>query len=132
MATPAVPRLGADLRSLANGAVASTGHRCGGASSPHSFTMREDNMRTCRMAVMAALAGLAMASPAWGADHRDGPGVRADISADINDVFAWMSADAARVYLVMTVFPFAPAEARFADSVQYVFHTSSASAFGQP
>ena len=89
-------------------------------------------MRTCRMAVMAALAGLAMASPAWAADHRDGPGVRADISADINDVFAWMSADAARVYLVMTVFPFAPPEARFSDTAQYVFHTSSASAFGQP
>lgn len=77
----------------------------------------------------AALIGL-IAAPTWAADHRDGPGVKADIAADINDVFAWMSPDAARVNLVMTVFPFASAEARFSDTVQYVFHTSSADAFG--
>ena len=35
------------------------------------------------------------------------------------------------VYLVMTVFPFATAEARFSDSAQYVFHTASGAAFGQ-
>lgn len=69
--------------------------------------------------------------PAWAADHRDGPGVKADIAADINDVFAWMSPDAARVYMVMTVFPFATAEARFSDTVQYVFHTNSGAAYGQ-
>ena len=86
-------------------------------------------MKRIAAAVVAVLSMFAT-SQAWAADHRDGPGVRADIAADINDVFAWMSPDAARVYLVMTVFPFATAEARFSDSVQYVFHTSSASAFG--
>jgi hypothetical protein len=82
------------------------------------------------MAGLAVILGVLTVSPVRAADHRDGPGVKADIAADINDVFAWMSADAARVYLVMTVFPFATAEARFSDSAQYVFHTSSAAAFG--
>jgi Domain of unknown function (DUF4331) len=83
------------------------------------------------MAGLAVVLGALAVSPAWAADHRDGPGVKADIAADINDVFAWMSPDAGRVYLVMTVFPFATAEARFSDSVQYVVHTSSAAAFGE-
>jgi hypothetical protein len=80
---------------------------------------------------MAVTAAVLLAASAWAADHRDGPGVRADLAADINDVFAWMSPDAARVYMVMTVFPFATAEARFSDTVQYVFHTNSGAAFGQ-
>lgn len=83
------------------------------------------------MAGLAGVLGVLAVSPAWGADHRDGPGVKADIAADINDVFAWTSPDAARLYLVMTVFPFATADARFSDSAQYVFHTSSAAAFGE-
>lgn len=77
----------------------------------------------CGLAVLAAVA--------QAADHRDGPGVRADPAADINDVFAWMSPDAGRLNLAMTVFPFAAAGARFSDSVQYVFHTASGPAFGQ-
>ena len=79
----------------------------------------------------AVLLGVLLAGTARAADHRDGPGVKADIAADINDVFAWMAPDAARVYLVMTVFPFATEEARFSDSAQYVFHTNSGAAFGQ-
>ena len=69
-------------------------------------------------------------SPASAADHRDGPAVRADPAADINDLFAWTSADANRIYLVMTVFPFSTEAAHFSDAVQYVFHTSSQPAFG--
>lgn len=84
-----------------------------------------------RFAAAAALLAQLASLTAYAADHRDGPGVRADPAADINDVFAWMAPDASRVYLVMTVFPFAPAEARFSDSVQYVFHTASGPAFGQ-
>jgi len=83
------------------------------------------------LAFVFALATLSSVSALRAADHRDGPGVRADPAADINDVFAWMAPDANRVYLAMTVFPFAAAEARFSDSAQYVFHTASGPAFGQ-
>ncbi|MEO8602787.1 MAG: DUF4331 family protein [bacterium] len=88
------------------------------------------------MRKLIAITALLLAAQGWtsgafAADHRDGPGVRADPAADINDVFAWMGPDANRVYLVMTVFPFATAEARFSDSAQYVFHTASGPAFGQ-
>lgn len=85
--------------------------------------------RICALAVLLC-APLTLCRPAPAADHRDGPGVRADPAGDINDVFAWMSADASRVQLAMTVFPFATAEARFSDSVQYVFHVNSGPAFG--
>ena len=80
---------------------------------------------------LVAIVGMAYAARTWAADHRDGPGVRADPAADINDVFAWMGPTADRVYLAMTVFPFATAEARFSDSAQYIFHTASGPAFGQ-
>lgn len=56
---------------------------------------------------LVVIVGVACGARAWAADHRDGPGVRADPAADINDVFAWMGPSANRVYLVMTVFPFA-------------------------
>ena len=88
-------------------------------------------MKKLALLVLVALAAGVWTSRAWAADHRDGPGVKADPAADINDVFAWMGPDANRVYLVMTVFPFATTEARFSDSAQYVFHTASGAAFGQ-
>ena len=81
----------------------------------------------------AALAGslLALAPPtAHAADHADGPVVQADPAADINDLFAWTSPDASRVYLAMTVFPFSSPSAAFSDQIQYVFHTGSAPSFG--
>ena len=55
----------------------------------------------------------------------------AEPAADINDVFAWMSADGANLNLVMTVFPDAPTTAQFSDAVQYVFHINSSAAFGE-
>lgn len=86
------------------------------------------------------VASLAVAATARAADHADGPVATADPAADITDVFAWMSSDAARLYLVMDVFPNAgpgptaaagQAAAKFSDAVQYVFHTASSPAFGQ-
>jgi hypothetical protein len=64
------------------------------------------------------------------ADHADGPAASADPTADITDVFAWMSPDTNDVYLVMDLVRNASADALFSDQVQYVFHTSSRSAFG--
>jgi Domain of unknown function (DUF4331) len=83
---------------------------------------------------------LAVAGAARAADHADGPAATADPAADITDVFAWMSSDASRVYLVMDVFPNAgpgptaatgQAAAKFSDVLQYVFHMASYTAFGQ-
>ncbi len=88
-------------------------------------------MKKLALLVFVALAAGGWTGRALAADHRDGPGVKADPAADINDVFAWMGPDANRVYLIMTVFPFATTEARFSDSAQYVFHTASGAAFGQ-
>jgi len=67
---------------------------------------------------------------AFAADHLDSPASQAEPAADINDIFAWTSADGTKLNLVMTVFPAATAAAAFSDSVQYVFHTSSNAAFG--
>lgn len=86
------------------------------------------------MRLRSFLAGVAVCLsstlPASAADHRDGPAVRVDPASDINDVFAWMSPDADRVHLAMTVFPFASTGARFSDQVHYVFHTTSQAAYG--
>lgn len=59
------------------------------------------------------------------ADHKDGPAVTADPATDITDVYAWMQADTARVYLVMNVFPAATPAARFSNSALYVFRVTS-------
>ena len=81
-------------------------------------------------ALVALLLSAVLAQAVFAADHRDGPAVRSDPAADINDLFAWSSSDASMVNLAMTVFPFAAAGARFSDQVQYVFHTSSRAGFG--
>jgi len=73
---------------------------------------------------------LATGGSAFAADHLDSPSTQADPAADINDLFAWTSADGTKLNLVMTVFPVATAGASFSDSVQYVFHTTSNATFG--
>lgn len=81
----------------------------------------------------AALGVALCAAPlALAADHQDGPAATADPSADITDVFAWMSSDASMVNLVMDVFPFATGTPQFSNAVQYVFHTSSQASYGKP
>lgn len=77
------------------------------------------------LTAMALLPGVCLA-----ADHVDGPRASADPSADITDVFAWMSPDATHVNLVMDLVRNASPDSKFSDSVQYVFHTSSAATFG--
>jgi hypothetical protein len=75
-----------------------------------------------------AVAIVGYAASALSADHLDSPATMADPTVDINDVYSWM--DGTNVVLVMTVYPAAPKTAQFSDKVQYVFHTSSAAAFG--
>jgi hypothetical protein len=60
------------------------------------------------------------------ADHLDAPTIAmaANRMADINDVFAWMTSDGAKVNLAMTVSPADDGTHAFGPSVQYVFHVS--------
>jgi Domain of unknown function (DUF4331) len=78
--------------------------------------------------VVAAAAGIAV--KLWAADHKDGPAVTADPSADITDLYAWMSSDKTKVNLVMDVYPNAPAGSKFSDQVLYVFHLNSSAGYG--
>jgi tetratricopeptide (TPR) repeat protein len=62
---------------------------------------------------------------AYMSDHLDSPTVIADPSADIGDIYGWMSADGRRVNLLMDI-----VGARFSDKLQYVFHVDSGARFG--
>jgi hypothetical protein len=68
------------------------------------------------------------------ADHLDAPATMAEPTADVNDVFAFLDKPGdptTNVIFAMTVYPAAPADAKFSDTVQYVLHTQSGAAFGQ-
>jgi Domain of unknown function (DUF4331) len=82
-----------------------------------------------RWLVLAAL--LFAPAPAGAADHLDSPRVKAAPEADITDVYAWMSGDKAKTYLVMNVSPMASAGSKFSDQIQYVFHLNSQEAYGE-
>ncbi len=77
---------------------------------------------TC-LAVVIGYSGLARS-----ADHLDAPATTAEPTADINDLYTWM--DGTNAVFAMTVFPNAPAAAKFSDATQYVIHTSSGAKFG--
>jgi hypothetical protein len=64
------------------------------------------------------------------ADHADGPATTAEPTADIDDVYTWMSPDTTDLNLVMTIGRDVPGTFRLSDRVQYVFHTSSRPSFG--
>ncbi|HWE28651.1 MAG TPA: DUF4331 family protein, partial [Polyangia bacterium] len=66
-----------------------------------------------------------LSTPSYAADHQDGPAATAAPETDITDLFAWMSPDHSKMYLVMDVFPAATTAAKFGDSALYVFHTTS-------
>jgi hypothetical protein len=86
-------------------------------------------MKLTRKTWLAILAGAVLASPAAiAADHNDGTQVMADPSADITDVYAWMT-DANHMALVMDVMPNSGTTAQFSDTVKYVFHTTTWAGF---
>ncbi|MCE9578872.1 MAG: DUF4331 domain-containing protein [Deltaproteobacteria bacterium] len=86
-------------------------------------------MATLGLAATYALVGRAPESQA--ADHKDSDALAmaANHAADLNDVYAWMTADASKVNLVMTVAPFAAAGDTFGTDILYAFHVN-AQAFG--
>jgi hypothetical protein len=73
----------------------------------------------------ALCALLLPAAPVRAADHADGPATTAAPAADITDVFAWMSSDKSKLYMVLDVFPAATSSSRFDPAVLYVLHTKS-------
>lgn len=80
------------------------------------------------IAVSCAVTAVVHPRLARSADHLDSPAVTAEPAADINDLYSWM--DGNNAVFVLTVFPAAPAGAKFSDAVEYVFHTASSPAFG--
>ncbi|MEZ4272272.1 MAG: DUF4331 family protein [Myxococcota bacterium] len=76
------------------------------------------------------LGALLVANVGLAADHIDSPAVVAEPTADITDIYAWMSPDAEKLNLIMNVNPFAGSGATFSDAVQYVFHINSSATYG--
>jgi len=64
------------------------------------------------------------------ADHGDSPAAASEPAADITDLYAWMSADATKLNLVMGVYSDAGENATFSDEVAYVFSVTSWTAYG--
>lgn len=78
-----------------------------------------------------ALGALLVPAATFAADHIDSPAAVSEPAADITDLFAWMTPDAAKVNLVLDVSPFAGADSKFSDAVQYVFHVNSSTGYGE-
>ena len=91
-------------------------------------------MKTTFLKWMVVVAGAGLATAvihprlARSADHLDSPATTAEHGADIDDVYTFT--DGTNAVFAMTVFPAAPAGAKFSDNVQYIFHTSSAAMYG--
>jgi hypothetical protein len=79
-----------------------------------------------------ALGTLLLPQATQAADHIDSPAAVGESSADLTDLYAWMTPDASKVNLIMDVTPFAGAGSAFSDAVQYVFHINSSAAYGMP
>lgn len=68
-----------------------------------------------------------IAWPLMAADHVDSPQATANPTADIDDVFAWMSPDTNNVNLVMTIGRDVGPNFQFSDAVEYIFRVRSRS-----
>src|SRR5579871_4173587 len=78
---------------------------------------------TRRLLVLAGV--LAAATPAFAADHADGPSATqnlTDLSGDITDVYTFL--DGANVVLIMDVGANATTSSKFSNVIQYVFHVN--------
>jgi hypothetical protein len=88
-------------------------------------------MTSIRFPSFAAFLALSVPALALAADHIDSPTAINEPSADITDLYAWMSPDASDLNLVLNVHPFAGIDAQFSDAVQYVFHINSSGGYGE-
>ena len=83
-------------------------------------------MNVSRGTIGLTIGLLVFAAPrAWGADGADGPRATAEPAADLGDLYAWLSPDAKKLNLVVTVWPAAPESAALSPHVQYVVHVRS-------
>jgi hypothetical protein len=87
-------------------------------------------VRPSRRRVAAGLGALVLAAAfapiAQASDHLDSPANVANPAADIGDVYAWISQDARRLNLVMTIQGHS-----FSSRVQYALHVDSGRVFGR-
>jgi|SRR5688572_20654288 len=83
---------------------------------------------------LAAVLALGVPIAALAADHLDSADAVAnnEPSADITDLYAWMTADATKLNLVAAVSANAGPNAVFSDAVIYQFAVSSSASFGAP
>jgi len=87
-------------------------------------------MRAYRCRTLAIIGAATISASALAADHADGPGASLDKTADIADLYSWVSPDAATTYFVMDIGKDMHAGDRFSNVVKYVFHTTSMPAYG--
>jgi len=78
------------------------------------------------------LAAVVVPLTSLAADHGDTPAAKTEPTADITDLYAWMSNDMTKLNLVMGVNGSAGPTTAFSDAVTYVFSVSSAAAYGSP
>jgi hypothetical protein len=84
------------------------------------------------VALLAVAGVTANGAAVRAADHLDSPAASADPTADITDVYAWMSADDSKLNVILNVYPNAPTTAKFSDTVLYTMHVGSRATFGGP
>lgn len=87
-------------------------------------------MRAYRYRALAVIGAATISASAFAADHADGPAASMDKTADIADLYTWMSPDAKTTYFVMDIGKDMHAGDRFSNVVKYVFHTTSMPAYG--
>jgi hypothetical protein len=84
--------------------------------------------------ILGVVLALGLPIAALAADHIDVPTavLTREPTADITDVYAWMTSDATKLNLVAAVNNDAGTNATFSDAVVYQFSVSSSPAFGEP
>ena len=83
-------------------------------------------LRTMTIAVLAAAVPLSV----FAADHGDISNATVEPTADITDLYSWMSDDSAMLNLVMAVNNDAGQNATFSNALAYAFHIDSMANFG--
>jgi hypothetical protein len=79
---------------------------------------------------LSAAALLVTSRPSYAADHGDAASLATNKAADITDVYAWMSADHAKLNLIMDVSPSAAAGDHFGTTILYAFHVQASAGYG--
>jgi hypothetical protein len=96
---------------------------------PAPSTARRRRPRALTLGVLLAVSSIPFTGLA--ADHGDAP-AGSERTADITDLYAWMTSDTSKLNLVMGVASGATASTTFSNAVTYVFHVSSMQGYGQP